>query len=275
MLASLLITLREGLEAALIVGIVLGYLRAIGRMDRQGNVWAGVALALVASLLAAAALQVIGAEFAGTGEQLFEGTAMALAAGILTWMIFWMRTQSRQIKGELEAGIRQAMEAGRDRGLFWLAFVAVVREGLETALFLTAAVFTSSATETVSGGIVGLALAVVVGWMFFAGTARLNVARFFQVTSVLLVVFAAGLVSNAVHEFQEAGLIPVVIEHLWNSSALLAEGSALGQALHSLVGYSAAPSLVEVLSYLGYYLVLWLGIRRGEKPRVAHATALR
>ncbi len=261
MLASSLITLREGLEAALIVGIVLGYLRKIGRLDRQGSVWAGVGLALVVSVVAAIGLQAIGAEFAGTGEQLFEGTAMALAAIILTWMIFWMQKQSRQIKGELEAGIRQAVDTGKDWGLFSLAFVAVVREGLETALFLTAAVFTSTAADTLIGGLIGLAIAILVGWLLYVGTARLNVSRFFQVTSVLLIVFAAGLVSNAVHEFQEAGIIPVIIEHLWSTRSLLDDGSGLGTALHSLVGYNAEPSLVEVLSYVGYYVALWLGLR--------------
>ncbi len=269
MLAASLITLREGLEAALIVGIVLGYLRKIGRLDRQGSVWAGVGLALVVSVAAAIGLQAIGAEFAGQGEQIFEGTAMLLAAGILTWMIFWMRSQSRQIKGELEAGIRQAVDTGQDWGLFWLAFVAVVREGLETALFLTAAVFTSTAMETVVGGLMGLAIAVAVGWLVLVGTAKLNVGRFFQVTSVLLIVFAAGLVAHGVHEYEEAGLIPIVIEHLWSTKPVLDDKSAVGAILRSLIGYNDDPSLVEVLAYIGYYAALWLGLRWGERTAQA------
>ena len=263
MLASALITLREGLEAALIVGIVLGYLRKIGRLDRQGTVWAGVAAALGVSLAAALGLKALGAEFAGQGEQIFEGTAMLLAAAILTWMIFWMSRQSRGIKGELETGITNALEGGRNWGLFSLAFVAVVREGLETALFLTAAVFTSTASETVIGGLLGLVVAVAVGWLVFAGTSRLKVSLFFQVSGALLVVFAAGLVSNAAHEFIEAGIIPAIVAHLWSTKAVLDDESALGSALHSLLGYTAEPSLGEVLSYLGYYLVLLLGLRRG------------
>ena len=262
MLASSLITLREGLEAALIVGIVLGYLRKTGHLDRQGSVWAGVASALLVSMAAALALNAIGAEFSGRGEQIFEGVAMALAAAILTWIIFWMQRQSRQIRGDLEAGVRRAVDAGAAGGLFLLAFIAVVREGLETALFLTAAVFTATATDTVLGGLVGLLIAIIIGWLVYLGTARLPVAAFFRVTGALLVIFAAGLVANAAGEFQEAGLLPGIVEHLWSTAALLDDQSTLGSALHSLVGYTSEPSLLQVLAYVAYYLALWLGLQR-------------
>ncbi len=273
MLASSLITLREGLEAALIVGIVLGYLRKIGHLDRQASVWAGVGSALVVSLAAALALNALGAEFSGRGEQIFEGTAMALAAGILTWMVFWMQRQSRQIRGELEASVQRAVEVGAASGLFWLAFVAVVREGLETALFLTAAVFTATAADTIIGGLAGLLLAVLVGWLIYAGTARLPVSAFFRVTGALLVVFAAGLVANAVGEFQEAGLLPGIVEHLWSTTTWLSDESTLGSALHSLVGYTAEPSLTQVIAYAAYYVALWLGLRRANEMPVATKAA--
>ncbi len=272
MLASSLITLREGLEAALIVGIVLGYLRKTGYLDRQGSVWAGVALALIVSLAAALALNAIGAEFSGRGEQIFEGTAMALAAGILSWMIFWMQRQSRQIRGDLEAGVSQAVEAGATGALFWLAFIAVVREGLETTLFLTAAVFTATASDTIIGGLAGLLVAIVVGWLVYLGTARLPVAAFFRVTGALLVVFAAGLVANAVGEFQEAGFLPGIVEHLWSTAAWLDDQSTLGSALHSLVGYTSEPSLMQVLAYVGYYLALWLGLQRATVATLGEKT---
>jgi high-affinity iron transporter len=272
MLASSLITLREGLEAALILGIVLGYLRKTGHMDRQRSVWAGVAAALLVSLAAALALSFVGAEFSGRGEQIFEGVAMALAAAILTWMIFWMQRQSRQIRGDLEAGVRRAVAAGAAGGLFWLAFIAVVREGLETALFLTAAVFTATAIDTILGGLAGLLLASIIGWLVYLGTARLPVAAFFRVTGALLVVFAAGLVANAIGEFQEAAILPAIVEHVWSTAALLDDQSTLGSALHSLVGYTAAPSLMQVLAYLGYYLVLWLGIQRSSLATLGATT---
>jgi len=266
MLAALLIALREGLEAALIVGIVLGYLKKIGLSDHQRAVWAGVALAIAISVAAALSLQAVGTGLEGQAEQVFEGTTMFLAAGILTWMVFWMHSQARRIKGHLEAGVRQAVATGRAWGLFSLAFVAVLREGLETALFLTAALFTSTATETIIGALLGLGAAVALGWFIYLGTARLPLASFFQVTGILLIVFAAGLTAHAVHEFTEARVIPPLVEHLWSTKALLDDKSALGSLLRSLFGYNDDPSLIEVLAYLGYYLGVGLGLWRGTRP---------
>jgi high-affinity iron transporter len=139
MIAALLITLREGLEAALIVGIVLGVLRKLGRMERGKPVWIGVVAAIVASIAAGLALNALGVAFEGRGEEIFEGTAMSLAAGVLTWMIFWMQRQGRNVQAELESDVRQAVTVGSAWALFSLAFVAVLREGIETVLFLTAA----------------------------------------------------------------------------------------------------------------------------------------
>ncbi|NIO71577.1 MAG: hypothetical protein GTN71_21740, partial [Anaerolineae bacterium] len=143
-LAAALITFREGLEAALIVGIVLGYLKKTGHMDRQRSVWWGVVAAIAASLAAALGLQAVGARFEGRAEEIFEGVTMLLAAGVLTWMVFWMQAQGRRIKGQLEEEVRQAVATERSWALFSLAFLAVVREGIETVLFLSAAVFASS-----------------------------------------------------------------------------------------------------------------------------------
>jgi high-affinity iron transporter len=265
MLASALITLREGLEAALIVGIVLSYLAKIGRLERQSSVWAGVGVATLLSLGAALVLQAVGGEFSGAGEQIFEGAAMFLAAGILTWMIFWMQRQSRHIKGELEAGIRQTLDSGSRWGLFGLAFVAVLREGLETALFLTAAVFAASPAETIAGGLLGLAVAVVLGGLVFAGSRRLNVSSFFRITGVALVVFAAGLVASGVHEFEEASLLPPLVEHIWSTRSMLDDTVGLGAMLRSLVGYFAEPSLMQVMAYTGYYALAALGMRIVER----------
>jgi high-affinity iron transporter len=145
----------------------------------------------------------------------------------------------------------------------------VVREGLETALFLTAAVFTATAGDTILGGLIGLIVAAIIGWLVYLGTARLPVAAFFRVTGALLVVFAAGLVANAIGEFQEAGILPGIVEHLWSTVALLDDQSTLGSALHSLVGYTAEPSLTQAIAYLGYYLALWLGLRRASATTVA------
>ena len=271
MLASLLITLREGLEAALIVGIVLGVLRKLGRMERSRSVWAGVLVAVVVSVIVGLALNALGVAFEGRGEEIFEGVAMLLAAGVLTWMIFWMQRQGRQVQAELESDVRRAAYTGSSWGLFSLAFVAVVREGIETALFLTAAAFSATPAQTLIGGALGLAVAMVLGWLMFAAGKRLDVRAFFRVTSVLLVFFAAGLLAHGVHELQEAALLPTIIEHVWDVNFLLDEGSAVGTFLKALFGYNGNPSLIEVLSYLGYLSAVYLVPGFRGQRRIASA----
>ena len=152
-----------------------------------------------------------------------------------------------------------------------MAFLAVVREGIETALFLSAAVFASSPLQTWTGGLVGLVAAVVVGWLLFAASVRLDVRHFFQVTGVLLIVFAAGLVAHGVHEFQEAGLLPILVEHVWDINLLLNEKGTLGSILNSLFGYNGNPSLIEVLSYVGYYVVIGLATWRKPEAKAVEA----
>jgi high-affinity iron transporter len=271
MLAAFLIGLREGLEAALIVGIVLSYLKKMGTR-RQAALWWGVAAAVAVSLAAGLALQALGVAFEGLGEQLFEGITMLLAAGVLTWMIFWMQRQARGIRAELEADVRQAMTGGW-WGLFVLAFVVVVREGIETALFFTAAAFSASPVQTLIGGGLGLAAAGVVGYFVFVASKRLDVRMFFRITSVLLIMFAAGLAAHGVHELTEAGVLPVIIEHVWNTNPILDEDSAVGSILRSLFGYNGSPSLLEVVSYVAYYLVIGLVV--GLQQRLARRTPAR
>ena len=254
MLASALITLREGLEAALIVGIVLSVLRKLGRSDQSQPVWAGVLAAVVVSIAAGLALNALGVAFEGRGEEIFEGVAMLLAAGVLTWMIFWMQRQGGQIQKELELDVRRATASGGARALFGLAFVAVVREGIETVLFLTATAFSASPAQTLIGGALGLAAAVVLGWLVFAAGKRLNLRAFFQVTSVLLIIFAAGLVAHGIHELQEAALLPIFVEHMWDINFIVDENGAVGAFLKALFGYNGNPSLLEVIAY-GVYFV--------------------
>lgn len=256
MLAAGLITFREGLEAALIVGIVLGYVKKIGRLDRQGYIWGGVIAAALASLGVALGLQAIGAQFTGRAEEIFEGATMFLAIGVLTWMIFWVRYQGRYIKVALGRDIQVAVTSGQNWALFGLAFIAIFREGLETALFLSAAAFVSAAANTLWGGFLGLGAALLVGYLIFATTVRLDVRRFFDVSSVLLLLFAAGLLAHGVHEFQEAGLIAVLVEHVWDINHILNENSTLGSILKAMLGYNGNPSLLEVSSYLGYWVVV-------------------
>jgi high-affinity iron transporter len=257
------------LEAALIVGLTIGVLTKMKRREQTPAVWAGVGVATAVSLIVALILHQVGAELEGAAEQIFEGVTMFLASAVLTWMIFWMARQGRQVQANLQADVQAALVRGGQWGLFAIAFFAVVREGVETALFLTAAAMTSSAQQVLVGGLAGLAAAAVLGWLLFATAVRLNVRRFFQVTSILLILFAAGLVAHGIHEFNEAGLIPSVIEHVWDINHILDENSAVGVTLKALFGYNGNPSLTEILGYVGYYLAVFLGLRQAERRTVS------
>ena len=253
MLSAFLITLREGLEAALIIGIILAYLTRTGHRRGFKPVWWGTLMAIAASLVAGGAIYVTAGEFEGLAEQAFEGAVLLLAAGVLTWMIFWMRRQAVNIKGHLHAQIQSALQSRSSVGLFMLAFVAVVREGIETVLFLFAATrVAESLTLSLAGGFLGLALAAGVGYGIYKGTSWLNLRAFFNVTGLLLILFAAGLLAHGIREFHEAGIIPPLVEHLWDTSQILPEQSLLGRFLTALFGYDAGPSLMQVVTYLGY-----------------------
>lgn len=262
MLPSFLLSLREGLEAALIIGIVLGALRKMNRKQLTPVVWGGALAAGVLSVVAAFILNAFGASLEGPAEQVFEGVTMLLAAGVLTWMIFWMHRQSRGIKGELESDVRRATLSTGRQALFALAFLAVAREGVELALFLTAAALTSNVQQTLAGALLGLGASAVIGYILFATTVRLDLRRFFLITGALLILFAAGLVANGVHEFNEVGWIPAIVEHLWDVNGLVHEDSTLGLLLKALFGYNGNPSLTEVLAYLAYFAAIAIGLRR-------------
>ena len=254
MLASFLLSLREGLEAALIIGIVLAALRKTGRPGLMPVIWQGLVAAIAASLVAAFVLNWLGTEFEGRAEQIFEGITMLAAAILLTWMIFWMKRQAADQKKDLETGISQAARQSNRWALFWLSFLAVGREGLELVLFLVATKLASGAAQTILGALLGLTTAALLGWMLFTSSKRLRLEQFFLVTNILLVFFAAGLVAHGVHEFNEAGIIPSLIEHIWDINPILNEKQPLGQMLTALLGYNANPSLSESLAYLAYFL---------------------
>ena len=266
MLASFLLSLREGIEAALIIGILLGALRQMKRPEYIPTVWLGTVSAGVISLLVAVALTTLGLEMKDPSEAIFEGFTMLIAAGLLTWMIFWMSRTARTLRSDIEANVQRASQVG-GRALFFVAFIAVLREGIELALFLTASVFASDALQATLGAILGLGTAILIGWTIFATTVRLDLRRFFQATGFLLILFAAGLVAHGVHEFNEVGWIPPVIEHLWDVSAIVSDTSTLGQLLGALFGYNPTPSLTEMVAYFAYFMVVLLGLRSANKPR--------
>lgn len=250
MFSSFLLALREGVEAALVVGILFGALRKLQRPELASSIWWGVISAALVSLLVAAGLRVAGAELEGAAEEIFEGFAMLAAAALLTWMIFWMHRQARYLRENIEAGVRKAAAANSKGALFMLAFTAVGREGIELALFLMAARYASEPMAAFLGAVAGLSIAVVLGYILFASTYRLNLQRFFQVTNLLLLLFAAGLLAHGVHEFNEVGLIPGVIDPVYDINWLIPDKSPIGLMLTAMFGYNGNPTLTEMLTYV-------------------------
>jgi len=265
MFPSYLLALREGLEIALMIGIVLGALKKINQPGFSKAVWLGAGSAAVVSLISALGINAAGAAFEGKAEEIFEGLTMLLAAGVLTWMIFWMQRQAHLLKPALEEEVQQAAAHNSAWALYALAFFAVVREGIELALFLTAASMATSNQQTIIGALLGLGTAALLGYLLFASTMRLNLRRFFQVTSILLIFFAAGLVAHGVHELIEASWIPAGIEHVWDINHILDENSTLGSMLIALFGYNGNPALTEVFAYLAYLAFVFFGLRWRSK----------
>ena len=256
MIASLFLSLREGLEAALIIGALLGALKKFERTEFGKWIWLGTGSALVLSLIAGFSLKLLGATFEGRAEEIFEGITMLLAAGVLTWVIIWMGKQARFLNQKLETGVQQAINQKNGTALFILAFVAVIREGVELAFFLTAAALNADQSQVLLGAGLGIAAAIFVSLLIFQSLLRLDISRFFQVTSVILVLFAAGLVANGIHEFNEAGIIPTVVYPVWDINHILDERSPLGELSKSLFGYNGNPSLTEVMGYIFYFVML-------------------
>ena len=272
-MGAALVTTREGLEASLIVGIVLAYLAKTDNRQHFRTIWAGTAAAVLVSAVSGAALFFTVGELEGRAEKIFEGVAMLSAVAVLTWMIFWMRKQAMGIKRELEARLQGAIAAGSAIGLASVVFFAVVREGWETALFLFAISESSTPLSTGVGAVLGLVVSISLGVALYMGSRKLNLRQFFTATGILLIVFAAGLLAHGIHEFQEAGLLPLTVEHVWDTNGIVSEDSNLGLFLKALFGYNGNPSLLEVVAWLsflgvalGFFLRPLVGWRRQPAP---------
>jgi high-affinity iron transporter len=267
MVPAFLLMLREGLEAALIVGILAAYLVRIGRRDALPKVWAGVGAALALSVGVGLVIVVTIGDLPAAVQDTAEGLAGLLAVGVLTWMLFWMRRQGRALKGELERNVDVALTGGSTAALIGLAFVAVLREGIETVLFLVAVISSAGAgLPTFVGALAGLAIAVAIGAAIFIGGIRINLRRFFTITGTVLIFVAAGLVAFAIHEFGEGGLIGNT-GTAFNVGGLLPETNALGSLLSGLFGYRSSPTPLEVIGYLAYLVpVLTVFIFDGRLP---------
>ncbi len=252
MLESFLILFRETLEAALLVGIVLGYLSRTGQTRHRLPVWLAVAAGAAASVLIAWLFQRLAGGFEGRGEQIFEGLVMLAGAALLTTLIAWMAGK-RDAAAKVERGVerRLAPEGSHGAGLFLLVFIAVLREGVESVIFLGAARLSAGAGGLL-GALAGLVAAALLGFLLFRGALRIRLSVFFAVTNLLLLLFAAGLVAHGLHELVEAGWLPALVEPVWDLNPLLPERGVTGSLLRGLFGYNGDPSLLELLGYAAY-----------------------
>ena len=260
--ASFLITLREGLEVSLVLAILISYLVKTGRADETGAVWKGTGLAALLCVVVGIIINAAVGGLHGTANQIVEGCIAVAAAVVLTWMIFWMRTNARTLGSEL----RQKVDAATTvSALAAIAFVATVREGLETVLFLLSAeTGSSTGSEVVLGGLAGLVVSAILGWVIYKGGNRLDLRRFFRVTGVLLILFAAGLVGKAFHEFREAlGLESGgLIDPVWTiESGLWADGTFY-DFMKGFFGWHKETEAIRLIAYLAYLIpVMWLFVK--------------
>lgn len=257
MLGNFLIGLREGLEAALVVSILVTYLV---RTDRQGLikfVKYGVASAIAVSVVLGVSLQLIEESLSETIEPIFAGTISFLAVGFVTWMIFWMKKSARTISGDLRSKLDAAALSGGGIAVAAMAFAAVAREGTETAIFFWAAAHaTGNELLSLAGLILGLVVAVVLGIAFYRSTIKLNLTTFFKVTGVMLTIVAAGVLSYGIHEFQEIGWLPGEDNVILNLSAQLPEGSVLATLLAGLFNFTAKTTAIQAVAWVTYVVVV-------------------
>ncbi len=252
MFANFLIGLREGLEAALVVGILVAYLRRTDRQHLLRALWAGVAAAVGVSLLFGAILTYGPRGLSFKAQETIGGVLSLLAVGVVTWMVFWMAKTARFMKAELEDRMDAAVAVGTF-SVFLLAALAVGREGLETALFLWAAAqATGSSTSPLFGAVIGLALAVAIGWALTQTAVRFSLAAFFRRSGVLLVIIAAGVLSYGIHDLQEAGILPGLNSIAFDVSSTIRPGTWLATLLKGTFNFSPVTTTLEVFAWLSY-----------------------
>lgn len=271
MIAPFLIMLREGLEAALIVGIIAGYLRQTGRAAWLPAVWIGIFLAVAAALFVGAALQLASASFPQKAQELIEAAIGLVAVAVLVWMVFWMRRAARSIKGELQHSVDAAVTGGT-WALIGMVFLAVAREGLEAVFFLLAVFQQSRDALAPLGALLGVLVSAGIGWAIYAGALRLDLRRFFRWTGVFILLVAAGLLAGSLKALHEAGLWNALQGRAYDISHVLPETGPLGTVLSGILGYREAPTLGEAAVYAAFLAVtLFLFLR----PHAPAATARR
>jgi high-affinity iron transporter len=278
MLPTFVIGLREGVEASLIVGIVAAFLRQRGAGREMRWVWSGVALAIALCAAAAVALEIVDENLPQREQERLETVIALVAVAMVTSMIVWMARHARGIKHELEGAASSALAEGSMWALVGMAFLAVLREGLETAVFLLSAFQASTdRAAAVSGALLGIAAAVVIGWLIYRGGMRINLVRFFTVTGLVLVLVAAGLVSFAAHTAHEAGWLDVAQGQLVDLSGVIVPGSAISALVTGVLGVQPKPTIAEGVGWLVYFAPVAAFVivtsRRKRSPRPAAAVA--
>lgn len=269
MLANFLIGLREGLEAALIIGILGAYLLKINRRDVLPKMWGGVIVAAALSALVGILLGTGVAQLDSKSEEILAGALSFLAVGLVTWMVFWMAKTARSLKAHLEADVDKNL-AGNGWGIFFVAFLAVAREGIETALFIwAAATATGEKILPTLGAVLGLGLAALLGWLIFKGMLRLNLKKFFTWSGAFLIIVAAGVLSYGIHEWQEAGLIPGDADKAFNVSSVIPADSWYGVILRGTIGFTPEMSWLQVIGWVLFVaitLTAFLGRMKEKTP---------
>jgi high-affinity iron transporter len=275
LLATLVIFLREGVEASMIVAILLAYLNRIGRRDHFRDIFLGVGAAL---LLAGAggvvAYETIRSYDGSRVQTIFETCTFLVAATVLTYMTFWMRNHARNLSKELRSRADAALDGRARWGLGLLAFQAVGREGLETVVFTLAIVFSTTAAAALTGAVIGLAGALAVAFVIYRLGHQLKLSRFFTVIGVLLMIFAAGLVADAVQNMQQLGWLPLLRTPMWHTTRFLSDASSFGDVMHSFFGYTDAPTPLQLLMYVGYLAVVIIAFLK-LRPRLLSRTETR
>jgi high-affinity iron transporter len=266
-LANALIGLREGLEASLVVSILLAYLARSGQQQRRLALWAGIGAAVALGLAVAGALTLTATELPPRAEPVFAGATSLVAVGLVTWMVFWMRRAARAMSGQLRGRLEAALVAGAG-AVAVTGFVAVAREGLETALFLWSTAHSAgSGAAPLVGAALGLAVAAALGWGMYRRAVRLDLARFFRWTGLALIVVAAGVFAYGIHDLQEGGLLPGAGQLLFDISDRVAENSPLAELVHGVLNLTPAMTVLQVLAWLGYLVsVLTAYLRPAPLP---------
>lgn len=268
MLPTFVIGLREGIEASLIVGIIAAFLIQRGERQALRPVWIGVAIALAISAAAAVALNVIGRSLPLRQRATMEGGLALVAVAGVTYMIVWMRRHARELKRTLESHAENALLKGSVAALVAMAFIAVLREGLETAIFMLAS-FQSSTNPaaTGTGAVLGIAVAIALGYALYRGGLRINLARFFRMTGFVLVLVAAGLLATSVRELAEAGVISALQQRALDLSWLVAPGTVRASLLTGMLGFQPVPTVAEVVVWLLYGVPVGLYVLWPQRPR--------